>query len=129
MLIYRKLAPYLAPFFLLTTVVFMIMCVWRGEIILGLQADLIKDKKQEVKVVIEQQEIATKISLDYEQGKNTRQQEKVYVDREVEKIIAVPSYSNLCFDDVGMYSINNYIKSLNSTREPSGSVYPTTGAE
>ena len=128
-LIYKKLAPYLAPFFLFIIVVLAAVCVWRGEVILGLQAELIKDKKQEVKVVIEQQENANKISLAYEQDKVGRQQEKVYVDREVEKIVTVPSYSNLCFDVSGMRVLNNYITSLNSSRESSGGMSTTTGVE
>ena len=87
-LIYKKLAPYLAPFFLLTTIVFFAMCVWRGEVILGLQAEAIKDKDREIKVVIEQHDSEHKISLEYEQQKTNKQQEKIYVDRTVEKIYA-----------------------------------------
>ena len=128
-LIYKKLAPYLAPFFLLTTIVFFAMCVWRGEVILGLQAEAIKDKDKEIKVVIEQHDSENKISLEYEQQKTNKQQEKIYVDRTVEKIITVPSYSNLCFDTDGMQSLNSYITQINSSRKPADAVSTNQGAE
>lgn len=117
--IYLKITPILTPFFLLTTVVFMVMCVWRGEIILGLQAELSKDKDQTIKVVLEQQQGANKISTEFEQRKADREQEKIYVNREIEKIVTVPLYSNECFDDAGVQQINSYATSLNSSSESS----------
>ena len=47
--LYAKIALWLMPFFLLTSLVFGAIAAYRGEIILGLQAQLIKNKTQEVK--------------------------------------------------------------------------------
>ena len=85
MSIHVRMSPILAAFFLMTSVVFFAMCLWRGEIILGLQSDALKNKDQEIKVVIEQHEGANKVSQEYEVRKADKEQEKVYVDREVEK--------------------------------------------
>lgn len=115
MKLYLKFAPLLTIFFLFTTIVFFVICVWRGEIILGLQAELIKDNKQEFKVVLEQHESANKISNDYEVRKTEREKEKEYVVRTVEKIITVPVYSNICFDDVGLHQINSQISAVNGS--------------
>lgn len=126
--IYLRVAPFLAPFFLLTTLVFFGMCVWRGEIILGLQAQMIKDQKQVVELVVTHTEASNKVSQDYEVSKTEKQQEKVYVDREVEKIVLMPSYSNECFDTVGLQQINSYITSVNGSGKPENRVSTSTGA-
>ena len=128
-LIYRMLAPYLAPLFLLTTIVFFSMCVWRGEVILGLQAEAIKDKDKEIKVVIEQHDSEHKISLEYEQQKTNKQQEKIYVDRTVEKIITVPSYSSVCFDDAWLFQLNSQIAAFNNPTESVSALSESTGAK
>lgn len=124
-IIYWKLAPYLAPFFLLTTIVFFSMCVWRGEIILGLQAELIKDKNQEVKVIIEQVKAANEIGQQYEQRKAEREELKVEVTHEIEKIVSVPLYSNLCFDYDGLHLLNSQISTINSTAQPDATLPPS----
>lgn len=124
-IIYWKLAPYLAPFFLLTTIVFFSMCVWRGEIILGLQAELIKDKNQEVKVIIEQVKAANEIGQQYEQRKADREELKVEVTHEIEKIVSVPLYSNLCFDYDGLHLLNSQISTINSTAQPDATLPPS----
>lgn len=124
-IIYWKLAPYLAPFFLLTTIVFFSMCVWRGEIILGLQAELIKDKNQEVKVIIEQVKAANEIGQQYEQHKAEREELKVEVTHEIEKIVSVPLYSNLCFDYDGLHLLNSQISTINSTAQPDATLPPS----
>lgn len=124
-IIYWKLAPYLAPFFLLTTIVFFSMCVWRGEIILGLQAELIKDKNQEVKVIIEQVKAANAIGQQYEQRKADREELKVEVTHEIEKIVSVPLYSNLCFDYDGLHLLNSQISTINSTAQPDATLPPS----
>lgn len=123
------MSPLLAAFFLLTSIVFFAMCLWRGEIILGLQADALKSKDQEIKVVIEQHESANKISQDYEERKADKEQEKVYVDREVEKIVYLPSYSNVCFDSLGLSQLNGRIASLNSSRELTRTVSTDAGVK
>lgn len=126
--LYMKVSPLLAAFFLLTSVVFFVMCLWRGEIILGLQTEALKYKDQSINLVIEQHEGANKISHEFEIRQADREQEKVYVDREIEKIVYLPSYSNECFDAAGLQQINNRIKSLNGTGEPTSTVSKDTGA-
>lgn len=126
--IYLKLAPFLLPLFFLTNLVFFAICVWRGEVILGLQAQAIKDQKQVVELVVTQSEVANKVSLEYELLKSDKQQEKVYVDREVEKIVLVPSYSNECFDNAGLQQINSYIASINSASKSESGMSTSAGA-
>lgn len=127
--IYVRMSPILAAFFLTTSVVFFAMCLWRGEIILGLQSDALKNKDQEIKVVIEQHEGANKVSQEYEVRKADKEQEKVYVDREVEKIVYMPSYSNLCLDDIGLSQLNGRISSVNGSRKLEDAMPSTTGAK
>ena len=129
MSIYVRMSPILAAFFLMTSVVFFAMCLWRGEIILGLQSDALKNKDQEIKVVIEQHEGANKVSQEYEVRKADKEQEKVYVDREVEKIVYMPSYSNLCLDDIGLSQLNGRISSVNGSRKLEDAMPSTTGAK
>lgn len=129
MSIYVRMSPLLAAFFLMTSVVFFAMCLWRGEIILGLQSDALKNKDQEIKVVIEQHEGANKVSQEYEVRKADKEQEKVYVDREVEKIVYMPSYSNLCLDDIGLSQLNGRISSVNGSRKLEDAMPSTTGAK
>ena len=129
MSIYVRMSPILAAFFLMTSVVFFAMCLWRGEIILGLQYDALKNKDQEIKVVIEQHEGANKVSQEYEVRKADKEQEKVYVDREVEKIVYMPSYSNVCLDDIGLSQLNGRISSVNGSRKLEDAMPSTTGAK
>lgn len=128
-LIYKKLAPYLTPFFMLTTVVFFVIGVIRGEQVMSLQTKFLDNKDKEIRVVVEQQQVAVKISQEYEDRKTGSIQEKVYVDREVEKIITVPSYSNMCFDDIGLQYFNGEITKLNSSRKLTNSLPSDTGAD
>ena len=127
--LYVRMSPLLAAFLLLTTVVFFAMCLWRGEVILGLQSDALKNKDQEIKVVIEQHEGANKISHEYEIFKADKLQDKVYVDREVEKIVLMPSYGNECFNNDGLLSLNSAITALNDSGKSSNAVHENTGAK
>ena len=129
MKLYVRMSPLLAAFLLLTTVVFFAMCLWRGEIILGLQSNALKNKDQEIKVVIEQHEGANKISHEYEIFKADKLQDKVYVDREVEKIVLMPSYGNECFNNDGLLSLNSAITALNDSGKSSNAVHENTGAK
>lgn len=129
MKLYVRMSPLLAAFLLLTTVVFFSMCLWRGEIILGLQSDALKDKDNEIKVVIQQRDGANKISHEYEVLKADKLQEKVYVDREVEKIVLMPSYGNECFNNDGLLSLNSAITALNDSGKSTDAVHENTGAK
>lgn len=126
---YNKVAPYLAVFFLLTTIVFMSITVWRGEVILGLQSEVLSNKNQEVKVIIEQHEAANKVSKDYEDRKVDREKEKIYVTRQVEKIVSVPSYANECFDPIGLQYFNSQVSSINSSGKLNNTLSTNTGDE
>lgn len=128
-LIYKKLAPYLCGFFMLTTAVLFALGVIRGEQILDLQNKLLTDKDKTIKVIVEQQEVAIKVSQAYEDRKTDKQQEKIYVDREVEKIIVMPSYSNLCFDNAGLQFFNGEITKLNSARKLTNKLPANSGAD
>ena len=128
MKLYVRMSPLLAAFLLLTTVVFFSMCLWRGEIILGLQSDALKDKDNEIKVVIQQRDGANKISHEYGVLKADKLQDKVYVDREVEKIVLMPSYGNECFDNDGLLSLNRAITALNGSGKSTYAVPENTGA-
>ena len=129
MKLYVRMSPLLEAFLLLTTVVFFAKCLWLGEIILGLQSDALKNKDQEIKVVIEQHEGANKISHEYEIFKADKLQDKVYVDREVEKIVLMPSYGNECFNNDGLLSLNSAITALNDSGKSSNAVHENTGAK
>ena len=129
MKLYVRMSPLLAAFLLLTTVVFFAMCLWRGEIILGLQSNALKNKDQEIKVVIEQHEGANKISHEYEIFKADKLQDKVYVDREVEKIVLMPSYGNECFNNDGLLSLNSAITALNDSGKSTDAVHENSGAK
>lgn len=126
---YTKVATYLAVFFLLTTIVFMSINVWRGEVILGLQSEVLSNKNQEVKVIIEQHEAANKVSKDYEDRKVNREKEKIYVTRQVEKIVSVPSYVNECFDPIGLQYFNSQVSSINSSGKLNNTLSTNTGDE
>lgn len=126
---YNKVAPYLAVFFLLTTIVFMSITVWRGEVILGLQSEVLSSKNQEVKVIIEQHEAANKVSKDYEDRKVNREKEKIYVTRQVEKVVSVPSYANECFYPIGLQYFNSQVSSINSSCELNNTLSTNTGDE
>lgn len=127
--VYTKIAPLLMPFFIITTCVFGAIAVYRGEIILGLQAQLIKDKTQEVKVIIEQQQASNDISKQYEQRKADREQDRIKANVQIEKVIRESDNSSVCFDDAWLYQLNNQIATLNNTGKSVSAVSEPTGAE
>lgn len=115
--IYKRVSLFLAPLFLLTTLVFAVLTVYRGEIILGLQAELLKDKGKEIKIVIEQVQKLNEVSKEYEETKqtnNTAKQEKL---REVEKINDQSEHSSVCITTDGLQLYNSIVS--NPTDEPS----------
>ncbi|WAW11638.1 hypothetical protein nACB1_042 [Acinetobacter phage nACB1] len=126
--VYTKIAPLLMPFFILTTVVFGSIALYRGEIILGLQAQLIKDQTKEVKVIIEQQQASTEISKQYEERKAQREQDRIVNNVQIEKVISESDNSSVCFDDAWLYQLNNQIISFNSSSEPVSTMPTDTGA-
>ena len=126
---YTKLASFLAALFFITTAVFFSMWMFRGEVIIDLQSQVIKDTQKEVKVIIEQHESANQISQQYEERRASNQKEKVYVDREVEKIVLMPSYGNECFDPIGLQSLNSQIASYNSALKLEASMQSSGGTK
>lgn len=129
LLIYRKVAPYLCLFLALTTLGFALGNVWQGKVIVDLQSQLLKDRDQQIKVVIEQQHTANQVSQEYEQRKADREQTKVVVTHEIEKIVSVPMYSNLCFDTDGLHLLNDSIRAINGSSQPKTTMSEDTGAK
>lgn len=127
--LYAKIAPWLMPFFLLTSLVFGAIAIYRGEIILGLQAQLIKNKTQEVKVIIEQQQASNVISKEYEERKAQREQDRIMNNVQVEKIISESGNSSVCFDDAWLFQLNNQITSFNSPTKSVSALSESTGAK
>lgn len=125
--LYMKLAPLLLPLFILTTVVFFTICVWRGEIIIGLQSNALNTKDREIKVIIEQQEAVIKVADNYEVRKADREIIKEEKTNEVEKIVLIPSYSNLCFDNTGLQLIQDSINTVNGSIKPKTALPSDTG--
>lgn len=127
--LYKKFAVLIAPFFLLTSIVLFLMCVWRGEIILGLQSKLSERNDQKVTVVVEQQKASLEISHKYEERKADRTEEKEENEVIVEKIVSVPTYSSECFDSAGLQHIAKTISTLNSTGKLEHPVSEDKGAD
>ena len=126
--LYAKIALWLMPFFLLTSIVFSAIAVYRGEIILGLQAKLIDNKDQEIKIIVEHQEAAERISNDYEQRKADREQDKANAKITIEKVISDSDNNTVCFDNAWMYQLNSQIATINNTRKPETGMPSSTGA-
>lgn len=108
--LYYKLSPVLLPFFVVIAILLAVLSMFRGQIIENLRTELLNAKTADVRVTLEQQEVAYTFSMDYEKLASALGKEKVYVDREVDKIILLPSYDNVCFDDAGMYQLTKAIK-------------------
>ncbi|AGY48122.1 Rz-like spanin [Acinetobacter phage Presley] len=118
---YKFLSPYLAGFFLITSLAFSGLAIYRGEVISSLQSDLIAKKDQEIKVVIERNDIANDVSKKHEQGKTERETRNEITIKQVETIVKEPIYLNTCFDDSGLSVLNGNITSTNA-REHSGTL-------
>lgn len=129
LVLYRLIAPILAPVFLGIAVLFAIMVWARDATIKDLQTKLITNQDQEIRVVLEQQAATNEVSAGYEQKRTDREVTKEYTIREVEKIISVPSYSSECFDPSGLHAYNEAIAALNSSRESSAALSASSAAE
>jgi len=127
--LYAKIALWLMPFFLLTSLVFGAIAIYQGEIILGLQAQLIKDKTQKVKVIIEQQQANNVISKEYEERKAQREENRIVNNVQVEKVISEPGNSSVCFDDAWLFQLNNQIAAFNNPTESVSALPESTGAK
>lgn len=118
---YKFLSPYLAGFFLITSLAFCGLSVYRGEVISSLQSDLIANKDQEIKVVIERHDLANQVATEYEKGRTEREVKNEVTVKQIETIVKEPIYLNTCFDDSGVSVLNGYINSTNA-REFSGTL-------
>ena len=47
----------------------------------------------------------------------------------LKKIVYMPSYSNLCLDDIGLSQLNGRISSVNGSRKLEDAMPSTTGAK
>lgn len=126
--VYARLSPVLMPFFILTTCVFGFLAIHRGELVMRLQTELIKDKTQEVKVIIEQQKASNEISKQYEQRKAIREQDRNITNVQIEKVISESDNSSVCFDDAWLYQLNSQVVSTNTSGQPESAVSADTGA-
>lgn len=125
---YRFLSPYLAGFFLITSLAFFGLSVYRGEVISNLQSDLITKKDQEIKVVIERNDIANDVSTKFEQGKTERETRNEITVKKIETVVKEPIYLNTCFDDNGVSVINEYVTATNASKY-SGAVSEVSAVE
>lgn len=114
--IYVLLAPYLAGFLLITTLAFVVLSVYRGEVISDLQRDLLVQKDQEIKVVIERNDMVNEVANQYEEGRIDRENTKEITLKQVETIVKEPIYLNTCFDPNGVSVLNGYITATPSTK-------------
>lgn len=115
------LLRYVAGFFFLTTIALAGFAIYRGEVISGLQSQLIENKSQQIKVIIDSTEMADKIGQQVQNGINSIQVSKEKTTHEVERIIKEPIYLNTCFDSSGLSVLNQAI-STPVANEPSESV-------
>jgi len=107
--IYKSLAQFLAPLFLLTTIAFAVLTVYRGEIILGLQAELVKDKDKEFKVVVDITKDLNEVAKLYEQDRTKIEIHKQENTHVIEKIVSEPVFSTVCFSSDGLQHYNQII--------------------
>lgn len=117
----KIISPYLAGFLAITTIAFLILAVYRGEVISDLQRDLLVQKDQEIKVIIERNDLVTSEATKYEQGRTEREQIKEFTIKQVETIVKEPIYLNTCFSSDGVSVLNGYIHATNAS-EYSGTV-------
>ena len=110
------ISPYLAGFFFITTIGFIVLAAYRGEMIVTLQSQLITNKDQQIKVIVEGVDNAQAISEAYELGKG-----------EVDKIIEKPFYiSTVCLDSDGLSVLNGSISATDAS-QPESTVPTATG--
>jgi hypothetical protein len=121
------ISPYLAGFFFITTIGFIVLAAYRGEMIVTLQSQLITNKDQQIKVIVEGVDNAQAISEAYELGKGERQIEKEFVVKQVDKIIEKPFYiSTVCLDSDGLSVLNGSISATDAS-QPESTVPTATG--
>ena len=113
--IYRIISPYLAGFLAITTIAFLILSVYRGEIFSNLQREILINKDQEIKVIIERNDLVADIATNYEEGRVEREQIKEYTIKQVETIVKEPIYLSTCFDANGVSVLNGYIHATNAS--------------
>ena len=79
------------------------------------KAQIAKIEQAQQKALIEQQNIANKVSADYETERAEQQVRTQVVYKTVEKIVNRPVYRNVCLDDAGLHEINSLIKASDSS--------------
>lgn len=103
------LLRYIALFFLLTSIGLAILSIYRGEMIANYQAEALKAKTVEVKVILDSVAIADKISKDLDIQQTVITIEKEKSTHEIKEIIKDPIYLNTCFDDAGMQQLSKAV--------------------
>ena len=100
---------YVALFLLLTTVGLAILAIYRGEVISNYQAEALKNKTVEVKVVIDSVALADKISKSLDVKHTVLTVNKENTIHEIKEIVKDPVYLNVCIDNAGMQQLNKAI--------------------
>ena len=77
------------------------------------KAQIAKIEQAQQKALIEQQNIANKVSASYETERAEQQVKTQIVYKQIEKIVTKPVYRNVCIDDSGLSEINSLIKANN----------------
>lgn len=112
---------YLAGFFFLVSLGLAALAIYRGEVISGLQRELIAKQDKQINLVIDSNAIANKISKDFQIKVNVLDAQKEVTTHEVERIVKEPVYLNTCFDASGLSVLHQAI-SAPVTSELGGSV-------
>ena len=124
--IYSLVCMIAAPILLVIALVSIFTTVHRGEVIQGLQAEIIKNTKQDVTVVIEKVEAVNKIGYEYAETQTKILNDQKVVTREYTKIIEVPVFSNACISNDGVLKYNEtfarYSSKTDTASEPNAGV-------
>ena len=100
---------YVAAFFFLTTLATSGLAVYRGEVISKLQSEKIGNQQQEIKVIIDTTELASKVGNEVQTKLNSIETSREKTVHEVERIIKEPIYLSTCFTPAGMSQLHEAI--------------------
>lgn len=125
--IYSLVCMIAAPILLVIALVSIFTTVHRGEVIQGLQAEIIKNTKQDVKVVIEKVEAVNKIGSEYAETQTKILNDQKVVTREYTKIIEVPVFSNECISSDGVLKYNETFARYSAKTDPASE--PNAGVQ
>lgn len=117
--IYSLVCMIFAPILLIVAIGGIFTTVYRGEVIQGLQAEIIKNTKQDVKVVIEKVEAVNQVGSEYAETQTKILNDQKVVTREYTKIIEVPIFNNECISSDGVLKYNETFARYSAKTDPS----------